>query len=343
MPPITRSLRRLTSTRSSNRPDGDGSKRVAIACQGGGSHTAFTAGVLEHLLSNLDSRYHVSGLSGASGGAVCATAAWYGLMDESRNPGSVLDAIWTDIAAESLWDRWMNAVALVNDAFDGGTAMSKAWVKGSSAPRRRLTDILSAHIDFDSFDRLANARASAPSLLVGAVDVDGGEHVCFQDGDVTVDSVLASAAIPPLFNPVTIDGVPYLDGVFSENPPIWNFLVDEDADESVDHPDELWVVKINPDGARFGPTASTDTETRVRQLVGDLSLSHQLRFVDTLHEFSDRGLLHDRFDPPETKIIQLPAEAAASISKLDRSAQTVARLREVGETEARAFLADEAA
>lgn len=37
----------------------DDRTNVAIACQGGGSHTAFTAGVLEHLLANWPERYRI--------------------------------------------------------------------------------------------------------------------------------------------------------------------------------------------------------------------------------------------------------------------------------------------
>ena len=52
-------------------------RRVAIACQGGGSHTAFTAGVLKGLLrAEEPTGYEVVGLSGTSGGAVCAMLAW---------------------------------------------------------------------------------------------------------------------------------------------------------------------------------------------------------------------------------------------------------------------------
>jgi NTE family protein len=50
-----------------------GRTRVAIACQGGGSHTAFTAGVLKRLLGAEElAGFEVVGLSGTSGGAVCA-------------------------------------------------------------------------------------------------------------------------------------------------------------------------------------------------------------------------------------------------------------------------------
>jgi hypothetical protein len=60
-----------------------GPKRVAIACQGGGSHTAFTAGVLKRLLGPEElAGVEVVGLSGTSGGAVCALLAWYALLDD---------------------------------------------------------------------------------------------------------------------------------------------------------------------------------------------------------------------------------------------------------------------
>jgi NTE family protein len=57
-------------------------KRVAIACQGGGSHTAFTAGVLKGLLlSGRLQEHEVVALSGTSDGAVCALLAWHHLLD----------------------------------------------------------------------------------------------------------------------------------------------------------------------------------------------------------------------------------------------------------------------
>jgi len=49
--------------------------KVAIACQGGGSHTAFTAGVLKELLREWDDEYELVGISGTSGGAFNALAA----------------------------------------------------------------------------------------------------------------------------------------------------------------------------------------------------------------------------------------------------------------------------
>ena len=71
----------------------DDPRRVAIACQGGGSHTAFTAGVLKGLLREADAaNFTVVGLSGTSGGAICALLAWHGLMGgDSVRAGRLLD------------------------------------------------------------------------------------------------------------------------------------------------------------------------------------------------------------------------------------------------------------
>ncbi|MBY0394849.1 MAG: patatin-like phospholipase family protein, partial [Thermoleophilia bacterium] len=55
--------------------------KIAIACQGGGSQTAFTAGVLsEFFAQGLHETKRIVSLSGTSGGAVCAALAWYGLL-----------------------------------------------------------------------------------------------------------------------------------------------------------------------------------------------------------------------------------------------------------------------
>ncbi len=60
--------------------------RVAIACQGGGSHTAFSAGALKTILgaSAEKNPFDIVALSGTSGGAICALLAWYGLIQDGR-------------------------------------------------------------------------------------------------------------------------------------------------------------------------------------------------------------------------------------------------------------------
>ncbi len=76
-------------------------RRVVLACQGGGSHTAFTAGVLTELLT--DPRSEIRALSGTSGGAVCALLAWYGLLrGDPRDGVDRLAAFWDDNTTRGL-------------------------------------------------------------------------------------------------------------------------------------------------------------------------------------------------------------------------------------------------
>ena len=60
-----------------NRSTQPSAKKINLALQGGGAHGAFTWGVLDHLLA--DGRLEITGLSGASAGAVNAVMLADGL------------------------------------------------------------------------------------------------------------------------------------------------------------------------------------------------------------------------------------------------------------------------
>ena len=81
--------------------------RLAIACQGGGAQTAFTAGVLKKLFEKgVHEKYHIVGLSGTSGGAICALLAWYGLLKAAKGSTEPiykgLVDFWKDIALRAM-------------------------------------------------------------------------------------------------------------------------------------------------------------------------------------------------------------------------------------------------
>ncbi|HMW62506.1 MAG TPA: patatin-like phospholipase family protein, partial [Accumulibacter sp.] len=90
-------------------------RRVAIACQGGGIHGAFTCGVLDALLqakedeavgkAAADARrsFEIVGLSGTSAGALNAFSVWYGLMAKGNRTGSLSEA---RRVLKQLWDTF---------------------------------------------------------------------------------------------------------------------------------------------------------------------------------------------------------------------------------------------
>lgn len=90
-------------------------KNIAIACQGGGSHAAYSAGVLQELLPVFEEKkdeLYLVGISGTSGGAICALLAWYGLLtDGPKAAGWKLASFWqsncAQLPGEQLWNDWL--------------------------------------------------------------------------------------------------------------------------------------------------------------------------------------------------------------------------------------------
>jgi NTE family protein len=91
----------------------------------------------------------------------------------------------------------------------------------------RLRSLIERHV---TFDRLEDAPIP---LHVVAVEVLTGKEVLLSSGPA-VDAVLASAALPALFDPVEIAGVEYMDGGVGNNTPISHAV-----DLGVDH---IWVL-----------------------------------------------------------------------------------------------------
>ena len=72
-------------------------KIVSLALQGGGSHGAFTWGVLDTLLE--DGRFNFEGISGTSAGAMNAVVFAHGLLDGGRDGArEALARFWTAVA-----------------------------------------------------------------------------------------------------------------------------------------------------------------------------------------------------------------------------------------------------
>jgi NTE family protein len=261
---------------------------VAIACQGGGSHTAFSAGVLARLLEGDELADHqIIGLSGTSGGAICATLVWSALREGDRaRAAALLDEFWADNAASDPADRALNAVAMLAglaQAYGMLPAVSPYHLPAPSYGLDRFREMLARHIDFDAIEIDDDARD--PMLLLGAVDVLSGRFRAFNSRTerITADRVLASAAIPTLFPAVHVDGGVYWDGLFLQNPPVRDLL-----DGALD---ELWVIQVNPTARALEPTTVLDIADRRNELSGNLSLYQELSFVEKIDELLESGML----------------------------------------------------
>lgn len=316
--------------------DGDDPTRVAIACQGGGSHTAFTAGVLKGLLREWDDEYELVGISGTSGGAFNALAAWYGLVTAGEDRAiELLDAIWEDLSASDLFDRFTNdfvvALSRLGSAGVPMLQVSPYDIPGPEVGKDEIRETLERHIDFDAVPDLCGRET--PELVVGTVNINAGIFETFTNEEVTPEAILASAAVPSLFEAVEIDGHYHWDGLFSQNPPV-DDLMTVAADRK---PEELWVIQINPQEREGEPTSLEEIADRRNELSGNISLNQELGVIERVNEWIDEGHLPES-EFSKTEIHRIPMGRTYHCStKVDRSPSFIRELIDLGKKRATEF------
>jgi NTE family protein len=319
-------------------------RKVAIACQGGGSHTAFTAGVLKRLLQAEELKQHeVVGLSGTSGGAVCALLAWHHLLrGDAAGAAEALDAFWRDNSATAPHEQIINSWVLWASSLQNFITMPvvSPYYDNyfSVSALEEFKGMLERRVDFAKVG--LQPENSYPVLLVGAVDVLSGEFRAFNShrDRITPETILASAAIPTLFRSVRPgDGGTYWDGLFSQNPPIRE-LTDEG-------PDEIWVIQINPKELQNEPRTVLEIVDRRNELSGNLSLYQELRSIEKVDQLLEEGLLQpgDKYKQIVVRVIELArsrfSRSLGTASKLNRDPRFIEDLMFHGEARAEEFLA----
>ncbi|MCA1368649.1 patatin-like phospholipase family protein [Bradyrhizobium sp. BRP14] len=301
--------------------------KIAIACQGGGSHAAFAAGVLSALLApEFRDRYRLLALSGTSGGAMCAALVWAGYIrggaDEARR--RLMD-FWRDLEVNDVLDAIANFWTVSSARFPVSAEISPYLYSPVAEPRLRA--LLTRHLDLASLPSEPHRRAR-PKLLIGATDIVHGLGVAFEGESLTYDELIASAAVPPLFRAVQAHGTLFWDGLFSRNPPVREFT------ELPERPDEIWVVQINPQQRQREPRAMPEIIDRRNELSGNLALSQELFFITRINELlAQHPSLGARYKPINIRVVELEGELDYP-SKLDRSRPMIERLLQMGQERA---------
>ncbi|MCW5633264.1 MAG: patatin-like phospholipase family protein [Rubrivivax sp.] len=274
---------------------------IDLALQGGGSHGAFTWGVLDRLLE--ERGLVIAGVSGTSAGAMNAVALAAGLMAGGRDGArEVLARLWQQVARIGAWHEvdaaplplgsgaasaWMQAWV---------DAWAQVWTHDAGEPARRLArgvqawwadalgrtfspyqlnplnlnplrDLLARTIDFERVRGCDKAR-----LFISATHVKSGRLRIFRQHELSVDVVLASACLPLLFQAVEIDGEAYWDGGFAGNPSLLPLITESPADD-------LLLVQINPHLREAVPTSARDIVERMNEVTFNTSLLKELRSI----------------------------------------------------------------
>jgi NTE family protein len=249
---------------------------VSLALQGGGAHGAFTWGVLDALLER---GVPIAAASGASAGAINAVVLAHGLM-QGPQPGA------SDAARTALHDFWRAIAERVPPlwhvpgdppqlapAARAMLAWSRVLAPYQLNPLNLnpLRDVLAAQIDFE---RLRASRGMA--LFVAATEVARGRLTLVRRAAITLDAVLASAALPSIAHPVLLEGRAHWDGAFSANPALWPLVREVEADD-------LMLVTLSPLGAAAQPNSAEAIAARVGEIAFTAPFLREAHWLAELH------------------------------------------------------------
>ncbi|MCZ2292602.1 MAG: patatin-like phospholipase family protein [Burkholderiales bacterium] len=268
-------------------------RRIDLALQGGGTHGAFTWGVLDRLLE--DERIRFGAISGSSAGAMNAVALAAGwTLGGRKGARESLRCFWSKVAERlrlATWaDAWLglmrNGAIDASVPFRAAFEVAQAWL-APTLDANPLRGVLQETVDFD-----AVRRCTEMQLYIGATEVRSGQLRIFDGPSLTPDIVLASACLPTLFPAVMIDGEAYWDGGYMGNPSLLPLL---DYSPNLD----LMLVQLHPSRRQALPRTATQIVERIQEIGFHGSLVKELRSLAVLQRVvRDEGLDTSRMRMP---------------------------------------------
>jgi NTE family protein len=274
-------------------------RQINLALQGGGSHGAFTWGVLDRLLE--EDNIEIAAISGTSAGAMNAVVCGEGLMEgDAAHARAQLDDFWLGIgdAAARMspfrrtpWQQMTDDYSLNSSPmYEMSLAISRMISPYVSNPfgLNPLRDALNELIDFERVRRSRKVK-----LFINTTHVATGGLRCFREHELTVDMVLASGCLPYLFHTPIIDGEGYWDGGYIANPAL------EPMSRATGCRDAL-IVQLNPIVRNEMPRTAHEISDRLNEITFNASLVSELRFIGERNRLIDKselsGDLHPRIN-----------------------------------------------
>src|SRR5690606_16649169 len=268
-------------------------KLISLALQGGGSHGAFTWGVLDRILE--DDRIAIEAVSGTSAGAMNADVLVNGYAQNgSQGARDALDNFWKTVSGYAGFSpirrTWADQL-MGNWNFDNSPSYQWSnWVSQFVSPYQSnplnihpLRDILQQQLDIDTVRNCDDIR-----IFIAATNVRTGRARIFDREDISIDALLASACLPHLYQAIDIDGEAYWDGGYMGNPSIWPLIYKAQTADVV-------LVQITPIEREEVPRSSTDISNRLDEIAFNSSLMHEMRAIAFVQRLLEQDALTEPF------------------------------------------------
>jgi len=262
-------------------------KVVNLALQGGGSHGAFTWGVLDRLLE--EERLTFEGVTASSAGAINAVALADGLAAGGREGARM--------ALRSFWQK-MSQVASRSLFRPSLIDKMSADFGLEHSPGFLFMDVLSLftspyYINPLNYNPLKNMleevinfervrRQRAVKLFICATNVRTAKVKVFSGTEIGSDHVVASTCLPLLMHAVEIDGEPYWDGAFAGNPALFPLIYECEAHD-------IMIVHITPIERNDVPISSHAIMNRMQEISFNSSLIKEMRAIAFVTKLIEAG------------------------------------------------------
>jgi NTE family protein len=268
-------------------------KPVNVALQGGGSHGAFTWGVLDKLLE--DGRLALDAISATSAGAMNAVVMAHGISLGGPEGGRrKLEEFWGAVSRRG--QVWPNGVGKYwQDLFASApwstfSAPATFWLQSlgqmfspydlNPLDYNPLKDALAETVDFE---HLQACRITS-RLFICATNVRSGKIKVFENPELTIDAVLASACLPQIFKAVEIDGEAYWDGGYMGNPAIFPLIYRGSSRDVI-------IVHVNPIRRQDIPRTASQVRDRENEISFNSSLMREMRAIAFVSKLMDEQRL----------------------------------------------------
>lgn len=266
-------------------------KTINLALQGGGAHGAFAWGIIDKLLE--DGRIKFDSISATSAGAMNAAVLAHGLATGGNDGGrEALYNFWKKICASGEKYNPIKKTP-IEELFGVPLENSMSYVlfdlfskvlspyQFNPANFNPLKDVLVECVDIDRI-----IAAETPKLFLSATNVKTGKIKVFDNKDMSIDAILASACLPFMFQSVQI-GDDYLwDGGYLGNPAIFPLIYNSDCND-------ILIIHINPINRDTVPESSTDILNRVNEISFNSSLMREMRAIAFVTKLIDEGWIKD--------------------------------------------------
>ena len=269
---------------------------TALVLTGGGAKGAYEAGAVAALA---EAGVPIRLVAGSSAGALSAAMIAAGRADR-------LEATWRSLTRERIYS--VRAPTFFAGLLPGWLTLRALSGASSLLDPRPLRELITASVE------LERIRSSAIALVVTTTDIVRREPRVFDNHTVTVDALVAAAAVPGLFPAVDVDGALLVDGGLTGRAPVLEAL------EAAPVGRALVVLSYAPDERAAPPT----TIRRSMEEAFETAMLHQIR--------RDTELARLRY--PATEFQILTPSAPLNLRPLEFDADGIARALAMGRADA---------